>query len=149
MPKQCRRSSPPALVPCPSSSALARRRRRPPQSKSSLPLRLLRCLSSPPPPILVVVVVSCLRQPSLQYLVRHRCRHFLSAADILVISRPPVCGRASLPPPSPLILRCQQCHQLSPEAVITSSHLPQTASAHQCRQSLLVLQTTFTYLIVG
>jgi hypothetical protein len=95
----CCRCSPPALVRCPSPSALAcrrrtplvRRRRPPPSSAAAAiivaPLRRLRRLSPPTPSILLVVF--CLRQPSLQYLVRRRCRSFLSAADIVVISRPP------------------------------------------------------------
>ena len=110
------RHPPPALA-CrccsmPSSSvAIAVRgsRRKPPQSSS--PIRCLRRLSL----MSLVAVVSCRRQPSFQFIIRHRHRRrrrFLSAVDIIAINCPPlphllspamslVSCRASSPPPSP------------------------------------------------
>ena len=116
--------------------------------QSLLPLCRLRSLLLLPPPILIVVSFRW-HQPSFHYLVRRHCCCFLSVADIFIIPHPPllhhlsllpslVWGRASSPPPSPLIH-----HQLLPAAVITSACFPQSASA-RCSRPLLVLPPTLT-----
>ena len=110
------RRPPPALA-CPrcsmpsSSVAIAVRRSRRKLPQSSSPIRCLRRLSL----LSLVAVVSCWRQPSFQFIIRHRRRrrrHFLSAVDIIANNCPPlphllspamllVSCRASSPPPSP------------------------------------------------
>jgi len=102
----CRRCSMPS-----SSVAIAVRGSRRKKPQSSSPIRCLRRLSS----MSLVAVVSCRRQPSFQFIIRHRHRRrrrFLSAVDIIAINCLPlphllspamslVSCRASSPPPSP------------------------------------------------